>query len=136
MWSLLAEHFTTVGRYDNLPLAMYAIDSLKQLSIKFLGKQELSNFNFQRVFLKPFEVIANTKSTVIKDLILNCVDIMIRACGHNIRSGWRSIFAIFEESASQTDPDIANLAFDIVERLVRQQYVHLQTDIYMTVRII
>ena len=106
MWSLLAEHFTRVGKYDNLPLAMYAIDSLKQLSIKFLGKQELSNFNFQRVFLKPFEVIANTNSSVIKDLILNCIDIMIRACGHNIRSGWRSIFAIFEGASYQADPEI------------------------------
>lgn len=33
---------------------MYAVDSLRQLSTKFLEKGELLNFAFQRDFLKPF----------------------------------------------------------------------------------
>jgi len=37
--------------------ARYAIDSLRQLSLKFLGKDEASGFNFQRMFLEPFALI-------------------------------------------------------------------------------
>ena len=123
IWSLLANHFTAVGIYDNHPLAMYAIDSLKQLSIKFLQKEELSNFNFQRMFLKPFEVIiARSRSPEIKDLILRCIDIMILACASNIRSGWRTIFTIFEASAVQDVPEIANISFEIIERLMTNQF--------------
>ena len=123
IWKLLAEHFTTVGVHENSALAMYAIDSLKQLSIKFLQKEELSNFNFQRVFLKPFEVIlARTRAVEIKDLVLRCIDVLVRACATNIRSGWRSIFVTFEVAAAQDSIEIARLALDITERLLMTQF--------------
>jgi brefeldin A-inhibited guanine nucleotide-exchange protein len=123
IWSLLAAHFTSVGLHENAALAMYAIDSLKQLSIKFLQKEELSNFNFQRVFLKPFEVIlARTRSIEIKDLVLQCIDVLVRACASNIRSGWRSIFVTFEVAAAQDSQDIAKIALDITERLLVTQF--------------
>jgi brefeldin A-inhibited guanine nucleotide-exchange protein len=38
---------------------MYAIDSLKQLSIKFLSKGEMTHFQGQKEFLSPFETIYN-----------------------------------------------------------------------------
>jgi brefeldin A-inhibited guanine nucleotide-exchange protein len=123
LWSVLANHFTTVGVHENRALAMYAIDSLKQLSIKFLLKSELSNFNFQRLFLKPFEVIMSKSPTAeIKELILRCLDIMILACANNIRSGWRSIFSVFSAAAGHEKEDIAGIAFEITERLVTQQF--------------
>jgi brefeldin A-inhibited guanine nucleotide-exchange protein len=129
IWTLLANHFTSVGVHDNLALSMFAIDSLKQLSIKFLQKIELSNFNFQRVFLKPFEIImVKSKSLEIKDLVLNCIDIMIKACASNIRSGWRSIFSIFTVAASQDSLDTASLAFDITENLIVNQFELLIYD--------
>jgi brefeldin A-inhibited guanine nucleotide-exchange protein len=129
MWNKLASHFTTVGVHDNHALAMFAIDSLKQLSIKFLQKAELSNFNFQRLFLKPFEIIIQrTRYDEIKDLVLRCIDIMIRACANNIRSGWKSIFSIFEVAASQETVEIANIAFDITDRLITQQFQLLIYD--------
>lgn len=129
IWSLLADHFTAVGMHENLPLAMFAVDSLKQLSIKFLQKEELSNFNFQRVFLKPFEsILAKSKSNEIKDLILRCIDVLVRACATNIRSGWRSIFATFEVAACQDSSEVANVAFDITERLLKTQFDLLVYD--------
>ncbi|RQM19211.1 hypothetical protein B5M09_012515, partial [Aphanomyces astaci] len=71
MWSVLRRHFTTIGCHDNLGIAMYAIDSLKQLSMKFLEKDELRDFNFQRLFLTPFEIImANAVATEIRELVL------------------------------------------------------------------
>jgi Sec7-like guanine-nucleotide exchange factor len=123
LWSVLAMHFTTVGVHENLALSMYAIDSLKQLSIKFLQKAELSNFNFQRLFLKPFEVIMNrSHSSEIKELILRCLDIMVLACASNIRSGWRSIFAVFSSAATNEKHEIAGIAFEITERLMTKQF--------------
>ena len=123
LWSVLAIHFTAVGVDDNHALSMFAIDSLKQLSIKFLQKEELSNFNFQRLFLKPFEVIMNkSNSPEIKELILRCIDIMVLACASNIHSGWRSLFSVFRVAAAHRKADIAGIAFEITERLMTQQF--------------
>jgi len=38
-------------------VAIFAVDSLRQLSMKFLEKGELANFRFQKDFLRPFEHI-------------------------------------------------------------------------------
>ena len=43
---------------------MYAIDSLRQLAMKFLAKDELANYHFQKDFLKPFELIINQNPSV------------------------------------------------------------------------
>ncbi len=36
---------------------MFAVDSLRQLSVKFLERGELPNFRFQKDFMRPFEFI-------------------------------------------------------------------------------
>lgn len=38
IWEVLGEFFTEVGQHQNLSIAMYAVDSLRQLSAKFLEK--------------------------------------------------------------------------------------------------
>ena len=46
-----------VGSNPNEEVAFFCVDSLRQLSMKFLEKGELSNFHFQKDFLRPFEYI-------------------------------------------------------------------------------
>ena len=45
------------GCNPNEDVAIFAVDSLRQLSMKFLEKGELANFRFQKDFLRPFEHI-------------------------------------------------------------------------------
>jgi len=47
IWAVLADFFIEVGCHANLSVAMYAVDSLRQLAMKFLERDELSNFSFQ-----------------------------------------------------------------------------------------
>ena len=44
---MLADFFIEVGCHQNLSVAMYAVDSLRQLAMKFLERDELANFSFQ-----------------------------------------------------------------------------------------
>ena len=39
--------FSQVGCHPNASVALYVVDSLKQLSFKFLAKEELRHFHFQ-----------------------------------------------------------------------------------------
>lgn len=49
---------------------MYATDSLRQLAMKFLAKDELANYHFQKDFLKPFESIMQQQtSTQTRDMV-------------------------------------------------------------------
>jgi brefeldin A-inhibited guanine nucleotide-exchange protein len=118
LWRHLSNLFTEVGVQNNPSVAMYAIDSLKQLSMKFLEKTELSHFNFQSVFLIPFERIMSKSPTLeIKELILRVIDNITQAKVRNIMSGWRAIFSVYALAGSDEHESLNSLAFDAVDRI-------------------
>jgi brefeldin A-inhibited guanine nucleotide-exchange protein len=55
MWNILGEHFNRVCCHTNPTVSFFALDALRQLAMRFLEKEELANFKFQKDFLKPFE---------------------------------------------------------------------------------
>jgi guanine nucleotide-exchange factor len=61
---------------------MYAIDSLRQIAIKYLERAELANFTFQNDILKPFVVIMrSSKKPTIRALVVDCIVQVIKfAC--------------------------------------------------------
>ncbi|KAL9184358.1 hypothetical protein ACHAXT_002444 [Thalassiosira profunda] len=63
LWESMGNHFAKVGCNENAMVSMFAIDALRQLSFKFLEKPELTDFNFQRLFLKPFLLIMKNQSS-------------------------------------------------------------------------
>jgi brefeldin A-inhibited guanine nucleotide-exchange protein len=98
---------------------------LRQLSFKFLEKPELSEFNFQRIFLRPFlEIMGNEGSREdIRELILRCIDNMVRSMSHNLRSGWKVIFSILAISADDSSERINTLGLAILQRLL-DEHLH------------
>ena len=59
-------------------VAVFAVDSLRQLSMKFLEKGELPNFRFQKDFLRPFEhIMKENGSNAIRDLVVRCIAQMV-----------------------------------------------------------
>ena len=59
---------------------MYAIDSLRQLGIKYLEREELAKFTFQNDILKPFVILMrNNRSATIRTLIVDCI-VQVSAC--------------------------------------------------------
>jgi brefeldin A-inhibited guanine nucleotide-exchange protein len=102
IWSVLGSHFSQVGCHTNTAVVFFALDSLRQLSMKFLEIEELPGFKFQKDFLKPFEhVIANSQVVPVKDMALRCLIQMIQARGRNVRSGWRTMFGVFTVAARE-----------------------------------
>lgn len=112
-------------------VAEYAVDSLKQLALKFVYKEELEGFNFQRLFLCPFEaVFVATQHKEIKVLVLDCIQNLVQARSRHIRSGWKSIFSVLalaakDGSAGSTFP---RQAWEVVQRLVEEDMGSLVHD--------
>jgi brefeldin A-inhibited guanine nucleotide-exchange protein len=102
IWQVLGQHFNHVGCHTNTHVVYFALDSLRQLSMRFLEIEELPGFKFQKDFLKPFEhIIGNSTVVAVKDMVLRCLIQMIQARGENIRSGWRTMFGVFTVAAKE-----------------------------------
>jgi brefeldin A-inhibited guanine nucleotide-exchange protein len=102
IWLILGAHFNDVGCHTNTNVVFFALNSLRQLSMRFMEIEELPGFKFQKDFLKPFEhIISNTTVVQVKDMVLRCLIQMIQARGENIRSGWRTMFGVFTVAARE-----------------------------------
>lgn len=102
IWLILGAHFNEVGCHTNTNVVYFALNSLRQLSMKFMEIEELPGFKFQKDFLKPFEhIISNTSVVSVKDMVLRCLIQMIQARGENIRSGWKTMFGVFTVAARE-----------------------------------
>jgi len=116
MWATMSDHFSQSGCHLNIPVAMYAVDSLKQLSLKFLDKDEFVGFAFQERFLRPFESIAlKSPSADVRALVLHCVQNIISGKARNIKSGWEAVFDTIAASGKDSNLDNVNMAFAILE---------------------
>lgn len=123
IWSVLGEHFNRVGCHNNTAVVFFALDSLRQLSMRFMEIEELPGFKFQKDFLKPFEhVMSNSSVVAVKDMALRCLIQMIQARGENIRSGWRTMFGVFTVAAREPYESIVNLAFENVTQVYRDRF--------------
>ncbi|XP_001356246.2 brefeldin A-inhibited guanine nucleotide-exchange protein 1 [Drosophila persimilis] len=123
IWQVLGEHFNAVGCNSNEEISFFALDSLRQLSMKFMEKGEFSNFRFQKDFLRPFEhIMKKNASPAIRDMVVRCIAQMVNSQAHNIRSGWKNIFSIFHLAAGDHEEPIVELAFQTTGKIIGDLY--------------
>ncbi|KAL9245303.1 hypothetical protein vseg_018969 [Gypsophila vaccaria] len=126
IWHVLTDFFVTLGCSENLSISILAVDSLRQLSMKFLEREELANYNFQNEFMKPFVIIMRKSSAVeIRELIIRCVSQMVLSRVNNVKSGWKSTFMVFTTAAYDEHKSIVLLAFEIMEKIVRDYFSYI-----------
>ncbi|MBA0646278.1 hypothetical protein Goklo_014252, partial [Gossypium klotzschianum] len=126
IWHVLSNFFVTIGCSENLSIAIFAMDSLRQLSMKFLEREELANYNFQNEFMKPFVIVMRKSSAVeIRELIIRCVSQMVLSRVNNVKSGWKSMFMVFATAAYDNHKNIVLLAFEIMEKIIRDYFPYI-----------
>ncbi|KAM5554931.1 brefeldin A-inhibited guanine nucleotide-exchange protein 2 [Rosa sericea] len=126
IWHVLSNFFVTIGCSENLSIAIFAMDSLRQLSMKFLEREELANYNFQNEFMKPFVIVMRKSSAVeIRELIIRCVSQMVLSRVNRVKSGWKSMFMVFTTAAYDDHKNIVLLAFEIIEKIIRDYFPYI-----------
>ncbi|KAL1532818.1 brefeldin A-inhibited guanine nucleotide-exchange protein 5-like isoform X1 [Salvia divinorum] len=132
IWSILAQHFIFAGSHADEKVAIYAIDSLQRLGMKYLEHPELAHFTFQKGILKPFVVLMqSSKSESIRRLILNGIVQIIRSKAGIIKSGWHSIFMIFTIAANDGLEPIIESAFENIEQVILEHFNQVIVDCIM-----
>ncbi|XP_071691146.1 brefeldin A-inhibited guanine nucleotide-exchange protein 2-like isoform X2 [Rutidosis leptorrhynchoides] len=126
IWNVLSDFFVTIGSSENLSIAIFAMDSLRQLSMKFLEREELANYNFQNEFMKPYVIAMRKSSAVeIRELIIRCVSQMVLSRVNNVKSGWKSMFMVFKTAAYDDHKSIVLLAFELIEKIVQDYFPYI-----------
>ncbi|EIW82060.1 Sec7-domain-containing protein [Coniophora puteana RWD-64-598 SS2] len=126
LWEILGEHFNQVCTHDNPSVSFFALDSLRQLSMRFLEKEELAHFKFQKDFLKPFEyTMTKNPNPDVRDMVLQCIQQMIQARVQNMRSGWRTMFGVFSAASKVLTERIAASAFEMVNSLNNEHFASI-----------
>ncbi|KAL5707271.1 Protein big1 [Ranunculus cassubicifolius] len=126
IWNVLADFFVSVGLSENLSVAIFVMDSLRQLAMKFLEREELANYNFQNEFLRPFVIVMKkSNSAEIRELIVRCVSQMVLSRVNNVKSGWKSVFMVFTTAAADERKNIVLLAFETMEKIVRDYFPYI-----------
>lgn len=93
LWDILGEHFNQascmfrpiylilivfslqVCCHNNPHVAFFALDDLRQLAMRFLEKEELPHFKFQKDFLRPFEfTMIHNSNPDVRDMV-RCLNI-------------------------------------------------------------
>eukprot|EP00547_Thalassionema_nitzschioides_P015313 CAMPEP_0194232056 /NCGR_PEP_ID=MMETSP0158-20130606/570_1 /TAXON_ID=33649 /ORGANISM="Thalassionema nitzschioides, Strain L26-B" /LENGTH=2053 /DNA_ID=CAMNT_0038964771 /DNA_START=104 /DNA_END=6264 /DNA_ORIENTATION=+ len=137
IWSTVAAHLTSTALHSNAAVAMYAVDSFRQLSTQYLQREELGGFEFQRKFLKPFEtVMSKSEHVSIKELLLKCIERIIRMFGGGeqqsdqvssetrhlgtLRSGWRPVLAVLGIAGQDADERVSKMGFLMLTDQLRQ----------------
>lgn len=126
IWNVLSDFFVSVGLSENLSVAIFVMDSLRQLSMKFLEREELANYNFQNEFLRPFVIVMQKSNSVeIRELIVRCLSQMILSRVDNVKSGWKSVFMALTAAAADERKNIVLLAFETMEKIVREYFPYI-----------
>jgi hypothetical protein len=98
-------------------------------------QEELRNFHFQTKFLWPFVAIVSSNPPPpleIRELVIHVVTNIVKARAHNIRSGWKSVLAVFSVVATDDEPTLVSLAYDTLHSLVQQdQYFPMLSPFYV-----
>lgn len=112
LWLVMGGIFNAYGCHSNILVLYFAVDSLRQLSVRFFDIEELANFKFQREFLKPFEyILTHNRLVDVKDMVLECINVMLQAKASHIKLGWKTIFAVLTAGARESNESIVQKAF-------------------------
>eukprot|EP00658_Telonema_sp_P-2_P079612 TRINITY_DN7736_c0_g1_i1.p1 TRINITY_DN7736_c0_g1~~TRINITY_DN7736_c0_g1_i1.p1 ORF type:complete len:1266 (-),score=430.69 TRINITY_DN7736_c0_g1_i1:413-4183(-) len=123
IWQLMSQHFFRAGCHPNSHLSMYAIDSLRQLAIQFLSKDELESFSFQKDFLTPFKLILqNNTSEDAHELVIRCVQQIVQAKSAQLKSGWETVMQVLGHTAIDSFSTMCALGFEVLEGLMKDYF--------------
>lgn len=129
LWSVMGEIFNVVGCNRNVAVSFFALDSLRQLSMRFLDIDELSHFKFQKEFLKPFEhIFINNDAYDVKDMVLECINNMMMAKADKIKSGWKAIFGVLIAAAKERKESIVTKAYKMAFTINKEYCDEVRTQ--------
>nr|CAB3470896.1 unnamed protein product [Digitaria exilis] len=74
---------------------------------------------------KNVDAMKRSNAPEVRELIVRCVSQMVLSRVHNIKSGWKGVFMVFTSAASDDTRSIVLLAFETMEKIIRDYFHHI-----------
>ena len=126
IWKLIGDHFVyVITHIIEQNIWQNALDNLKQIIGKLLLKQDLSIYNFQMDFFKPFEIIFKQTKGIPErgQFLINYIYFIVGQYGKNIHSGWIVIFRILKQALQRNDPKINELIQRTLQKISEESFM-------------
>ncbi|KAL0222741.1 hypothetical protein P9112_002131 [Eukaryota sp. TZLM1-RC] len=129
LWKILSQFLlkvTSTGQNNTSSgqnPALLGINSLRQLSLKFLEREESCHFKFQKDFLKPFELIIHTADESIAEVTLSVLGEIANKRSSILKSGWRPLLKCFSIGAKRGTKLIVQLVIDQITSFITCHHV-------------
>ena len=126
IWKLIGDHFVyVITHIIEQNIWQNALDNLKQIIGKLLLKQDLSIYNFQMDFFKPFEIIFKQTKGIPErgQFLINYIYFIVGQYGKSIHSGWIVIFRILKEALQRNDPKINELIQRTLQKISEESFM-------------
>ena len=126
IWKLIGEHFVyVITHIVEQNIWQNALDNLKQIIGKLLLKKDLSIYNFQMDFFKPFIIIFKQTKGIPErgQFLINYIYFIVGQYGQNIHSGWIVIFNILKEALQRNDPKMNELVLQTLQKISEESYM-------------
>ena len=125
-WKLIGEHFVyVITHIVEQNIWQNALDNLKQIIGKLLLKKDLSIYNFQMDFFKPFIIIFKQTKGIPErgQFLINYIYFIVGQYGQNIHSGWIVIFNILKEALQRNDPKMNELVLQTLQKISEESFM-------------
>ena len=126
IWKLIGEHFVyVITHIVEQNIWQNALDNLKQIIGKLLLKKDLSIYNFQMDFFKPFIIIFKQTKGIPErgQFLINYIYFIVGQYGQNIHSGWIVIFNILKEALQRNDPKMNELVLQTLQKISEESFM-------------
>ena len=126
IWKLIGEHFVyVITHIVEQNIWQNALDNLKQIIGKLLLKKDLSIYNFQMDFFKPFIIIFKQTKGIPErgQFLVNYIYFIVGQYGQNIHSGWIVIFNILKEALQRNDPKMNELVLQTLQKISEESFM-------------
>ncbi|KAA8494452.1 Brefeldin A-inhibited guanine nucleotide-exchange protein 1 [Porphyridium purpureum] len=124
LWDIFAPFFMSAFASRAQALSVMCLDLFMGLAKVFVLKDELSNYNHQRVFLRPLERVfarssgARALPVPVRMHVLTLLLAFVNSHAPHLRSGWKSVFAMLSSSAMDKNQVPLNAAFRVLENIL------------------
>ncbi|VDM16431.1 unnamed protein product [Hydatigera taeniaeformis] len=122
IWEHIGQHFTTAGRSANEDVAIFAVDSLRQLAVKLIERGELPNFHFQKECIRTFARTSQLAIVVFIALARRVQAPLIHCCAYYFRP-----FLNILDDINEVEPSIQDMVVRCVSQLIQSQWTNIRS---------
>lgn len=123
LWTVVSQHLVSAACCSDTYVAMFAVDSLRQLADKLLCRVELAGFASQGEAIRPLgSVLRCSDAVAVRELAIACVAHVVDSHADRIVGGWWAVIDALGVAAADSSPEVLALAIDVMDPVFKALY--------------